>query len=155
MMNAIVYSRASTIKMVQMPIPKLQVNSSSFKNLTSVIIIVVSKLIQFFRPHYHSTSVKNGWYTNEGQCVIVRVNSAGLNPVDAKYLYGDKIPKYLQPSLRYLIENKKCGFDFSGIVSEVSSDCIYKVGDEVRLTIFIFICDYTCCGLFNCPYSKF
>jgi hypothetical protein len=50
-----------------------------------------------------------------------------------QYLYGDKIPNFLEPSLRCLIDNKKCGFDFSGIISEVPSDCNYKVGDKVFL----------------------
>jgi hypothetical protein len=86
MMNAIVYSRASTIKMVQVLIPKLEVNHLSLTKLTSVITIAISKLIQFFRPHYHFVSVKNGWYAAKEQCVIVRVHSAGLNPVDAKVI---------------------------------------------------------------------
>ena len=62
-----------------------------------------------------------------------QVHAAGVNPVDAKKLYGDKAPVALHPLVEWFIEGRICGIDFSGVVEAVpdGSDCGFKVGDEV------------------------
>lgn len=82
---------------------------------------------------------------------LVRVMAAGVNPVDAKYVFGDKLPgfasglapRFVQVSfscpaqLEILSTNLSvtvhkghtAGFDFSGVVEESSSR--FKKGDSV------------------------
>jgi NADPH:quinone reductase-like Zn-dependent oxidoreductase len=65
--------------------------------------------------------------------VVVRVAVAGLNPVDAKEIVGDKIPaswttlrRWIK---RYILANQAPGFDFAGICMEETGDL--AVGDAV------------------------
>lgn len=67
--------------------------------------------------------------------VLCKVMSAGVNPVDAKRLYGDKVPECLQKWVEWFVDNRICGIDFSGIVVEAPNYSRYKVGDEVYGTI--------------------
>jgi NADPH:quinone reductase-like Zn-dependent oxidoreductase len=49
--------------------------------------------------------------------VLVRVEAAGLNPVDAKEIVGDKLPHswtYARSCIRSVISGKIPGFDFAG-----------------------------------------
>lgn len=64
---------------------------------------------------------------------LVRILSVGLNPVDVKYLYGDKLPNFCLPILKFLLHRRPCGFDFSGIIVEAPEDCRFSNGDEVLL----------------------
>ena len=53
--------------------------------------------------------------------VLVRVVAAGLNPVDAKHIVGDKLPEtwtFGRQRVRSYIADKIPGFDFSGICME-------------------------------------
>jgi NADPH:quinone reductase-like Zn-dependent oxidoreductase len=67
--------------------------------------------------------------------VLIKVHAAGLNPVDAKYVVGDKLPsKHLTNMLRSVyISNKIPGFDFSGTVVQASNG--FNVGDAVFGTV--------------------
>ena len=50
--------------------------------------------------------------------VLVDVVAAGLNPVDAKYLVGDKLPSWLDALVgRRSVEGLGVGFDFAGVVA--------------------------------------
>jgi reticulon-4-interacting protein 1, mitochondrial len=70
--------------------------------------------------------------------VVVRVAAAGLNPVDAKEIVGDKIPaswttirRWIR---RFVLANQVLGFDFAGICMEEFADPPHEnlaVGDAV------------------------
>lgn len=47
---------------------------------------------------------------------LVKVKAVGVNPVDAKYCYGDKLPESMSNIGKYLADGKGIGFDFSGTV---------------------------------------
>jgi NADPH:quinone reductase-like Zn-dependent oxidoreductase len=79
-----------------------------------------------------------------GECrgrkmVYCRVVAVGINPVDAKFLYGDKLPKLCLPWIKYFVENRICGIDFSGVVMHAPKGCRFKAGDEVYGTIPPFV----------------
>lgn len=64
--------------------------------------------------------------------VLVKVVSAGLNPVDAKDVMGDKFPddwKTVKGWLRRYISKCIIGFDFAGVVVEES--CGFTINDQV------------------------
>eukprot|EP00240_Pyramimonas_obovata_P013237 CAMPEP_0118936616 /NCGR_PEP_ID=MMETSP1169-20130426/19672_1 /TAXON_ID=36882 /ORGANISM="Pyramimonas obovata, Strain CCMP722" /LENGTH=242 /DNA_ID=CAMNT_0006879929 /DNA_START=35 /DNA_END=760 /DNA_ORIENTATION=+ len=67
----------------------------------------------------------------------VKVRFAGLNPVDAKFCIGDKLPEWMKPLSRRLMNEKTVGFDFSGEVVEVGAskrlaeEYQFQQGDEV------------------------
>lgn len=66
--------------------------------------------------------------------IRVDVKACGVNPVDAKYCVGDKLPEWLPEGLRrWTVDGGGVGFDFSGIVSAVPSEdsCGFSVGDRV------------------------
>ena len=69
------------------------------------------------------------------QWVLCRVYCSGLNPVDAKFLYGDKLPHFCLPLVKWFVEGRICGIDFSGVVIEAPPGCGYTVGDAVFGTI--------------------
>ena len=72
------------------------------------------------------------------QHVICKVICAGLNPVDAKYLIGDKCPEWIDALIgRRLVEGYGVGFDFSGVVEFAPEGCRFEVGDEVYGTTAI------------------
>ncbi|GMH96343.1 hypothetical protein TrST_g1423 [Triparma strigata] len=65
--------------------------------------------------------------------VVVKVHSFGVNPVDAKYIIGDKLPETWMEWCAKRVSGHVPGFDFSGVVVKVPSGCScgYSVGDEV------------------------
>lgn len=66
--------------------------------------------------------------------VLIQVHTAGVNPVDAKYVVGDKVPTPITRFIRkYFLCNKIPGFDFSGTVVEASNG--FQVGDAVFGTV--------------------
>ncbi len=67
--------------------------------------------------------------------VVCRVYGGGVNPVDAKFLYGDKLPHAFLPLVQRKIEAHVCGIDFSGVVVEAPAGRQYAVGDRVFGTI--------------------
>ena len=66
-------------------------------------------------------------------CVVVDVVCASLNPVDAKYLLGDKLPAALDTLLgRRLVEGQGVGFDFAGVVASAAAGTGFQVGWRPR-----------------------
>ncbi|KAI2499184.1 Zinc-binding dehydrogenase [Fragilaria crotonensis] len=69
--------------------------------------------------------------------VLIRVHAAGLNPVDAKKVIGDKLPSFFNFLSHRVVQGSTIGFEFSGQVVSSSSDNTnddnhpYKVGDAV------------------------
>ena len=64
---------------------------------------------------------------------LIRVCAAGLNPVDAKGVVGDKLPQNWKASrwvTDYIADGHTIGFEFSGKVVECPSN-IYQPGDDV------------------------
>ena len=66
----------------------------------------------------------------DGQ-VLCRVACAGINPVDAKGLVGDKLPPWLGGLGRAAVEGAGVGFDFSGIVVRAPAASALREGDAV------------------------
>ena len=62
--------------------------------------------------------------------VLVSVRCAGVNPVDAKFLYGDKFPFFLNVVRRFL-EGRIAGIDYSGVVLAAEPGGRFRPGDEV------------------------
>ena len=63
--------------------------------------------------------------------LLVRVRACGVNPVDAKYIIGDKFPESWMDWSARRVNGHTPGFDFSGEVVKSPPGCGYKVGDEV------------------------
>lgn len=86
--------------------------------------------------------------------ILVKIHAAGVNPVDAKKVFGDKLPIQYSPFRSFVNHAvKSCcpGFDFSGVVHEVPTTaadgekCPYHVGDLVYGTAPPFVgtfCEY-------------
>lgn len=64
---------------------------------------------------------------------LVRVHACGVNPVDAKYVIGDKLPESWMPWAARRATGHTPGFDFSGIVVDVDDRNALglSAGDEV------------------------
>lgn len=62
---------------------------------------------------------------------LVRVRAASVNPVDAKYLYGDKVCARAESAVRRAVEGIGVGFDFSGTVFAVEDESEFAVGASV------------------------
>lgn len=77
--------------------------------------------------------------------VYCQVISGGINPVDAKRLYGDKMPHFMLPFVEMFVDQRICGIDFSGIVISAPKESGFKPGDAVYGTIPPFsgsFCEY-------------
>ena len=61
---------------------------------------------------------------------LVKVFYAGLNPVDAKVIVGDKFPEGIAPYFTRFFTNYTVGFDFSGQIVQ-SSSSHFNRGDPV------------------------
>lgn len=69
--------------------------------------------------------------------LLVNVKAVGLNPVDAKEVFGDKLPHSWSTGHavnRWYIQNKIPGFDFAGVCVASSND-EYKPGDKIYGTM--------------------
>ena len=78
-----------------------------------------------------------------GQHVLVRVHAAGLNPVDAKNVFGDKLPQQWTTGhnmIKRYLKNKIIGFDFAGTVVEVEAPCRMRRRRSNRATEFLAPC---------------
>jgi len=70
----------------------------------------------------------------KGLHVLIKVNYCGVNPVDAKYNLGDKLPSWLYGLGKWSMDDHGVGYDFSGIIIETPKggyDCPFSPGDEV------------------------
>jgi len=82
------------------------------------------KMVSVKRPSFNATKDKGR--------LSCRVVCAGINPVDAKALIGDKLPEWASGMGRRAVEGRTAGFDFSGTVLEVPVGCDkFKVGDAI------------------------
>ena len=59
--------------------------------------------------------------------LLVRVRACGVNPVDAKYIIGDKFPESWMDWSARRVNGHTPGFDFSGEVVKSPPGCGYKV----------------------------
>jgi NADPH:quinone reductase-like Zn-dependent oxidoreductase len=73
--------------------------------------------------------------------LLVRVEAVGLNPVDAKDVFGDKLPHSWDTghaAVRWFIQDKIPGIDFAGVcvaASTTTDDEQYQPGDKVYGTM--------------------
>lgn len=63
--------------------------------------------------------------------MLVKVHAAGVNPVDAKSVVGDKFSESWMPFWFRVCTNQIVGFDFSGEIVEVHKTSRYKPGELV------------------------
>ena len=145
-MQAALYSKESKagVKLATVPRPTLTSSIYDpksttilrflFFKITSAIAILVCHLMKLVRWLLPSTPKPYGEKADR-QWVLCRVHSVGLNPVDAKFLYGDKLPQFCLPMVKWFVENQICGIDFSGTIVEAPLQCGYEVGDDVFGTI--------------------
>ena len=68
--------------------------------------------------------------------VLIKVKYAGVNPVDSKWLYGDKLPHFFLPIVQLFLNGRICGIDFSGTVV----DAMPNSGFKVVLYLFTLAC---------------
>jgi reticulon-4-interacting protein 1, mitochondrial len=75
--------------------------------------------------------------TIDEKSVLVRIKAAGVNPVDAKYVMGDKFPDWpiCQRFVKWRTQSSIPGFDFSGIIEGVPKSCPFQIGDQVYGTV--------------------
>jgi NADPH:quinone reductase-like Zn-dependent oxidoreductase len=62
--------------------------------------------------------------------VLVRVRAAGLDPVDAKHVIGDKLPSFMNFLSHRIVQGSIIGFEFSGQIVTDDSGC-YQPGDAI------------------------
>ena len=138
MMRSIVYTQGSAgpVRMVYKKIPSL-VTMTCFQHMTNVFSILSMRLASIMGSFVLFPMVCMASYFPESfpnlysHHVLVKVKNAGLNPVDAKFLYGDKIPTWMVPVLRLFLEGRTVGLEFSGIVCDTPPLCPFRIGDEV------------------------
>ena len=85
-MKSVAYSHQNFVKLINLPSPVLT---------TSVEPSIFSRLHKVSSK----TEINNPY-------VLVKVNAVGLNPVDAKFLYGDKLPSFFKPLIKLFLNNK-------------------------------------------------
>jgi hypothetical protein len=91
------------------------------------------------------TMPKKFGYNEQRHLVYCQVISGGINPVDAKRLYGDKMQHFLLPLVEWFVDQRICGIDFSGIVISAPKESGFNPGDAVYGTIPPFsgsFCEY-------------
>lgn len=119
--------------------PSFSIDMSSPTSLMKAMVYGRQHVEQWQRP---IPSLKN-------QSVLVKVMAAGLNPVDAKYVSGDKItsPRLKAFIKQKFIERHVIGFDFSGVVVASSDSSLFQTGDKVFGTMPPLqgtLCEYIC-----------
>ncbi|EKX31216.1 hypothetical protein GUITHDRAFT_61650, partial [Guillardia theta CCMP2712] len=68
--------------------------------------------------------------------LLCRVICAGINPCDAKFQIGDKVPHWARDVARMAMEGRAVGFDFSGVVVDAPPGCPgFSIGDSVFGTL--------------------
>ena len=63
--------------------------------------------------------------------VLVRIRAAGVNPVDAKFVAGDKFPECCMPFWKRKFTGYTAGFDFAGDVLDAPKTSGFKKGDAI------------------------
>ena len=130
-MKAAVYFKKK-VKICSLSVPCLEKDDSNSEinfffdkliNFIFGIIVMMTKLFGFKSSDRNLVSRK--------EYVLCRVRCVGVNPVDAKYHYGDKVPSICRPLAHAAVERHICGIDFSGVVIQAKAGSEYSVGDEV------------------------
>jgi len=67
--------------------------------------------------------------------ILCQVKVGGMNPVDAKYLYGDKVPHIFQYLIQGFLNGCGCGIDFSGVVIDAPKGSNFNKGDKIYGTM--------------------
>jgi len=70
-----------------------------------------------------------GWFSKG--TVVCEVRACGANPVDAKYLIGDKVPESWMGWAGRRVAGFTPGFDFSGTVIDAPNGSNFRKGDAV------------------------
>jgi NADPH:quinone reductase-like Zn-dependent oxidoreductase len=99
---------------------------------------IFSLFLNIFRPIFSFIPNPHGRFSDR-KMVYCQVKSVGVNPVDAKRLYGDKLPHFLLPLVELVTNGNICGIDFSGVVMNDCPGSGFKTGDEVFGTIPPFV----------------
>ena len=145
-MQAALYSKNSVngVRLTTVPRPTLTTtvydptSTTSTRSLLSQIIVLICTctgyLMCLLRWLIPSIPAPYGEVAGR-QWVLCRVHCGGVNPVDAKFLYGDKLPHFCLPLVKWFVEDRICGIDFSGVVVEAPLHCGYTAGDAVFGTI--------------------
>jgi NADPH:quinone reductase-like Zn-dependent oxidoreductase len=63
--------------------------------------------------------------------VLIQVRAAGINPVDAKHVFADKLPESMAGFAQSVVNGRIPGFDFAGIVLDAPPGSGFTSGDEV------------------------
>ncbi len=129
--------KSQTITIAAMPFSSQDLATTS--KMQRAIVYGSPKVDRNYSHDIQSTSLKVSWLQKKvplvksGQ-VLIKVVCAGLNPVDAKNVIGDKLPHswtYLQQLYHdNLLAGCTIGFDFSGIVEDCPGGS-FQPGDEV------------------------
>jgi NADPH:quinone reductase-like Zn-dependent oxidoreductase len=98
----------------------------SFAALTGIFLSILRVFLPLPKKYGHNS---------DRHMVYCRVISGGINPVDAKRLYGDKLPESLLPLVEWFVDQRICGIDFSGIVISAPKESGFKPGNAVYGTI--------------------
>ena len=125
LMKAAVYSYTSPygVEVVDQYYPTInpsQLAAESKKSIIALLFKYIGKMI--------STVLIRPIVT---KCVICEVKCAAVNPVDTKWLYGDKLPLPFFPLVKKVLNGRMCGIDFAGVVVEAPDGCGFSPGDEV------------------------
>ena len=69
--------------------------------------------------------------SRKGLQAVVRIHAAGVNPVDAKGVLGDKFPEWMMSFWFRCFSGRVIGFDFSGVIVETAPESSFSIGDSV------------------------
>ena len=100
-----------------------------------LIMSLLRSIFSFIPPPYGTNKSR--------KFVLIKVSHGGLNPVDAKFLYGDKLPEFMLPFIKWFVDYRICGIDFSGTVIEAEQNSGFQIGDKVCGTIPPFSGSFT------------
>ncbi|CAF0925823.1 unnamed protein product [Adineta steineri] len=146
MMKAVVYSKNATNGIRLATVPRPTLTSTVYEpTSTGIVRSLLFQIINFIFACTGRFMCLLRWLisnipspygeVDSRQWVLCRVYCGGVNPVDAKFLYGDKLPHFCLPLVKWFVEDRICGIDFSGIVIEAPPNCGYTAGDAVFGTI--------------------
>ena len=138
-MQAAVYCDAAPagVHVVTLPKPSLAVENwvpnapflahMAYRLVFDVVLPVLRLLFPTkIPPPYGSNKTRS--------MLLLQVKAAAVNPVDAKFLYGDKFPAFLSLIKRFL-ERRVCGIDVAGVVISADPSSPYVAGDELYGTV--------------------
>mmetsp|Transcript_11853 Transcript_11853/g.19541 ORF Transcript_11853/g.19541 Transcript_11853/m.19541 type:complete len:413 (+) Transcript_11853:39-1277(+) len=152
-MKAFVYGNRKGVIAANLRVPKLRrnvIDSILSIRLDSIFRSIILWWVGFY---FYAISVKLyllrrfvwSWippphgYNPNRYYVLCRVHAVGVNPVDAKFLYGDKVPEWMLPLVQWFVSRRVAGIDFSGEVVDTPSSYSFRVGEQVFGTMPPFV----------------